>query len=91
MWIERAIAEAIAIHLSESSHHSYQSTFQDEADGPLDPDNKQNYLAMLRESFRLGRRAYAFIVTQTPDIWQQVDQRIHLDPEHSQLQCVYAE
>ena len=88
VWIERAIAEAIAIHLSESSQHSFQSTFQDEADGPLDPENKQNYLAMLRESFRLGRRHYAFIVTQTPDIWQQVDQRIHLDPARSEIQYV---
>ncbi|MDP2883710.1 MAG: hypothetical protein Q8P51_01650 [Ignavibacteria bacterium] len=88
VWIERAIAEAIAIHLSESSQHSFQSTFQDEADGPLDPENKQNYLAMLRESFKLGRRHYAFIVTQTPDIWQQVDQRIHLDPARSEVQYV---
>ncbi|MCX6141703.1 MAG: SMC family ATPase [Ignavibacteriales bacterium] len=88
VWIERAIAEAIAIHLSESSQHRFQSTFQDEADGPLDPENKQNYLAMLRESFKLGRRTYAFIVTQTPDIWQQVDQRIHLDPTRSEIQYV---
>jgi len=88
VWIERAIAEAIAIHLSESSHRSFGCTFQDEADGPLDPENKQNYLAMLRESFRLGRRCYGFIVSQTPDIWQQVDQRIHLDPARSQVQYV---
>ena len=86
VWIERAIAEAIAIHLSESSERSFQSTFQDEFDGPLDPGNKQNYLAMLRESFRLGRRYYAFIVTQTPEIWQQVEQRIHLDPVRSEIQ-----
>ena len=88
VWIERAIAEAIAIHLSESSQRSFQCTFQDEADGPLDPENKQNYLAMLRESFKLGRRCYGFIVSQTPDIWQQVDQRIHLDPARSQVQYV---
>jgi exonuclease SbcC len=89
VWIERAIAEAIAIHLSESSQHSFESTFQDEADGPLDPENKQNYLAMLRESFRLGHRHYTFVVTQTPDIWQQVDQRIHLEPANSRVRYVY--
>jgi exonuclease SbcC len=88
VWVERAIAEAIAIHLSSVSQHKFQTTFQDEADGPLDPENKQKYLAMLRESFRIGRRDFAFIVSQTPDIWQQVDQRIHLDPERSTIQYV---
>ena len=88
VWIERAIAEAIAIHLSESSDHEFESTFQDEADGPLDPENKHNYLAMLRESFHLGHRHFAFIVTQTPDIWQQVDQRIHLEPARSAIELV---
>jgi exonuclease SbcC len=88
VWVERAIAEAIAIHLSLVSQHRFQTTFQDEADGPLDPENKQKYLAMLRESFRIGRRDFAFIVSQTPDIWQQVDQRIHLDPERSRIDYV---
>lgn len=88
VWIERAISEAIAIYLSEKSGKEYLTAFQDESDGALDPDNKQNYLQMLRESFRLGRRHFTFVITQSPDIWQQVEQRIHLSRESS-IQLIY--
>ena len=80
VWIERAISEAIAIYMSEHSGCQLQTTFQDESDGPLDPDNKQNYFSLLRESFRLGRRFFTFIITQSPEIWEQIEQRIHLNP-----------
>ena len=80
VWIERAISEAIAIYMSEHSGCQLQTTFQDESDGPLDPDNKQNYFSLLRESFRLGRRFFTFIITQSPEIWEQIEQRIYLKP-----------
>ncbi len=88
VWIERAISEAIAIYLSRKSGKEYLTTFQDESDGALDPENKQNYLRMLQESFRLGRRAFTFVITQSPEIWQQVEQRIHLSRESS-MELVY--
>jgi exonuclease SbcC len=47
VWIERAISEAIAIYMSERSGRQLQATFQDESDGALDPDNKQNYFSLL--------------------------------------------
>ena len=81
--------EAIAIHLSAKSGREYLTSYADEADGALDPDNKQHFLDMLRESFRLGRRHFTFLVTQTPEIWTQVQQRVHLHPESSSLEVVY--
>ena len=89
VWIERAISEAIAIYMSERSGNQFLTTFQDESDGALDPENKQNYFSLLRESFKLGRRYYTFIITQSPDIWEQVAQRIHLKPEQSSIELVY--
>lgn len=89
VWIERAISEAIAIYMSERSGNQFLTTFQDESDGALDPDNKQNYFSLLRQSFRVGRRYYTFIITQSPDIWEQVAQRIHLKPEQSSIELVY--
>jgi exonuclease SbcC len=80
VWIERAISEAIAIYMSDHSGCQLQTTFQDESDGALDPDNKQNYFSLLRESFRLGRRFFTFIITQSPEIWEQIEQRICLTP-----------
>jgi len=78
VWIERAISEAVAIYHSEQSGREYGTSYQDEADGALDPENRQNYLRMLEEAFRVGRRSYTFVVTQSPELWQQVDQRIVL-------------
>lgn len=89
VWIEKAIQEAIAIYLSEKSGREYQTSYADEADGALDPDNKQHFLAMLRESFKLGRRHFTFLITQTPEIWAQVQQRIILHPGSSSIECVY--
>jgi exonuclease SbcC len=89
VWIEKAIQEAIAIYLSEKSGKEYLTSYADESDGALDPDNKQNFLDMLRESFKLGRRYFTLVITQTPEIWQQIQQRIHLVPAEGKLEFIY--
>ena len=75
-WIEKAIQEAVSIFMAEKSTREYLTTFADESDGALDPEKKQAFLDMMRESFRMGNRHYGLIITQTPDIWGQVQQRI---------------
>jgi exonuclease SbcC len=80
VWIERAISEAIAIYMSNRSGNALLTTFQDESDGALDPENRWNYFALLRESFRIGRRHFTFVITQSPDVWSEIEQRIHLEP-----------
>ena len=89
VWIEKAIQEAIAIYLSEKSGKEYLTSYADESDGALDPENKEHFLAMLRESFKLGRRHFTFLITQTPEIWQQIQQRIHLVPAGGKLEFIY--
>ncbi len=79
VWIDKAISEGISIYLSQKSGKEYLTSYSDEADGPLDPDNKDKFLQMMRESFTLGKRYYGLIISQTPELWQQIPQRIHLD------------
>ncbi len=79
VWVDRAISEGISIYLSQKSGKEYLTSYSDEADGPLDPDNKDKFLKMMRESFTLGKRYYGMIISQTPELWQQIPQRIHLD------------
>jgi len=88
VWIETALQEAIAIYLSEKSGKELLTSYQDEKDGALDPDNKQHFVEMSREAFRLGRRYFTFLITQTPDIWQQVQQRLHLHPENGTIEQI---
>jgi exonuclease SbcC len=88
VWIETALQEAIAIYLSEKSGKELLTSYQDEKDGALDPENKQHFVEMSREAFRLGRRYFTFLITQTPDIWQQVQQRLHLHPESGTIEQI---
>ena len=88
VWIETALQEAIAIYLSEKSGKELLTSYQDEKDGALDPDNKQHFVEMSREAFRLGRRYYTFLITQTPDIWQQVQQRLLLLPAEGRIEQI---
>lgn len=88
VWIETAIREAIAIYMSRKSGREYLTTESDERDGALEPVRKQQFLDLLRESFRLGRRHQTFIISQTPDVWGQIPQRIELVPSESLLRIV---
>ena len=88
VWIETALQEAIAIYLSEKSGREYLTSYADERDGALDPENKQHFLDMLRESFKLGRRHFTFVISQTPEIYEQIQQRLHLVPEKSAIEFV---
>lgn len=85
VWIEKAIQEAISIYLSEKSGREYMTSYSDEYDGALDPDNKQHFLEMLRESFRLGRRHHALVITQTPEIWEQIQQKLIMRPAENTI------
>lgn len=88
VWVEKAIQEAISIYLTEKSGREYLTSYSDEYDGALDPDNKQCFLDMLRESFRIGRRHHTLLITQTPEVWQQVQQRLIMHPETSEVEVV---
>ena len=79
VWIDKAISEGISIYLSQKSGKEYLTSYSDEADGPLDPENKDKFLKMMRESFILGKRYYGLIISQTPELWQAIPQRIYLD------------
>jgi exonuclease SbcC len=88
VWVEEALKDSIGIYNSEKSGHEFLTNFADEKDGALDPDNKQHFVEMSREAFRLGRRYYTFLITQTPEIWQQVQQRLHLHPEDGTIEQI---
>ncbi len=87
-WVERAIREAISIYMSEKSGKEYLTAFADEADGPLDPDNRQHFLDMIRESFKVGRRHYTFLISQNTEITGQIGQQIRLDAEAHTLNVI---
>jgi exonuclease SbcC len=78
VWINEALTRGIALYLSRESGNGYDTLFSDEADGPLDPERKVQFMRMKREVLRLGGYQREFFVSQTPELWAMADARIDL-------------
>ncbi len=77
VWIDKAIQEAVAIYMSQKSERTFQTSYNDEADGALSAEKKQKYLDMLRQSFALGNRKLSIVISHSAEVWQQIPQRVH--------------
>lgn len=86
VWVEKAIAEAITIHLNETTGLALETGYSDEADGALDPDRKQVYLDMLRAAHKRSNRWHTLVITHTEAIWAQITQRIILRPDTGEIE-----
>ncbi len=61
---------------------------QDEADGPLDPERAEAFLKTAFKAHKLTGAHHTILITQRPEIWNQVPQRIHLNPETGKIEMV---
>lgn len=76
VWINECLVRGIALHLAEASDKQFQTLFADEADGPLDPDRKRQFMSMKRAVLARGGYDREFIVTQTPELVELCDAAI---------------
>lgn len=79
VWINEALTRSIALYLARESGNGYDTLFSDEADGPLDPERKVQFMRMKREVLRLGGYQREYFVSQTPELWAMADARIELE------------
>jgi len=82
VWVEESLRKAVAIFLFQRSGSAsrYQTLFQDEVDGALDPERAQAFLETTREAHRLTGAHHTILVSQRPDFHEQIDQKIVLNP-----------
>jgi exonuclease SbcC len=82
VWVEESLRKAVAIFLFQRSGSAsrFQTLFQDEVDGALDPERAQAFLETTREAHRLTGAHHTILVSQRPDFHEQIDQRIILSP-----------
>jgi len=82
VWVEEALRKAVAIFLYQRSESAsrFQTLFQDEVDGALDPERAQAFLETTREAHRLTGAHHTLLVSQRPDFHEQIDQKIVLNP-----------
>jgi exonuclease SbcC len=78
VWINEAMARGIALYLAQNSGAQYETLFSDEADGPLDPERKKQFMRMKREVLRIGGYKREFFVSQHPDNWALADKQIDM-------------
>jgi exonuclease SbcC len=88
VWVEESIRKAVTIYLINSSGRDYKTLYQDEADGALDPGRAQAFLDTAFKAHELTGVHHTIIITQRPEIWQQINQRIMLDPEKGVIETV---
>lgn len=78
VWINEALTRGIALYLAQNSGVQYETLFSDEADGPLDPERKKQFMRMKREVLRIGGYKREFFVSQHPDNWALADKQIDM-------------
>ena len=81
VWIEKALAEAITIYNNDNTEIRQQTGFSDEADGALDPENKQHFLEMLRIAHKKAGRHHTILITHTKETQEQISSRIIMRPD----------
>lgn len=73
VWINDCLVRALAVHMAHGTGGGVQTLFSDEADGPLDPDRKRQYMAMKRAVLSAGGYEREFFISQTPELNAMAD------------------
>lgn len=73
-----AMSEAVGVYLRNSIGLDLKTSFVDEADGPLDPVNRADYLRTRSHVHELCGLYHTFIISQSPDIYEQIPQKLML-------------
>jgi exonuclease SbcC len=76
VWIKRALYDAFAIVRARNTGVQFLTTFQDEADGALDPDARVRYFAMMEAAHRESGRHHTILITHSSELQQMIEQRV---------------
>lgn len=73
VWVNECLTKAIALYLAQSNNTTFETLFSDEADGPLDPERKRQFIDMKRAVLKSGGYQREFFISQTPELWELAD------------------
>jgi DNA repair exonuclease SbcCD ATPase subunit len=79
--IDTALRLSIIVENVQRSGYDFKTLFLDEPTGALSQENAPKYVDMVRLAMREGHFHHAFIVTHTPEVWEQADARIIVDKD----------
>lgn len=78
IWNNDALCSAIAVYMNQQSGRNYECRMSDEADGALDAEKKQQYMAMKREVLKIAGLDREFFISHSPSTWALADAVIDL-------------
>ena len=73
IWCLTALRLAMTLLSKEKGGHSFLTAFSDESDGPLDPENAQNYVSMYRSFMDVGRFDSFIFISHRPECRSMAD------------------
>jgi DNA repair protein SbcC/Rad50 len=76
VWFKRALYDAFAVIRARNTGIQFLTVFQDETDGALDPEARQQYLRMLEAAHRESGRFQTILISHSSEIQQMVEQTI---------------
>ncbi len=79
IWINEALARAIALYQAQTSGRHYECLFADESDGALDGEHKRRFMAMKRRVLELGGYEREIFISHTPELWEMADAVINME------------
>ncbi|MRT30999.1 AAA family ATPase [Herbaspirillum sp. CAH-3] len=78
VWVNECLARGISLYNDISKGGNPQTLFSDEADGPLDPERKRQFMKMKRAVMDSGNYEREFFITQTPELTAEADHIINV-------------
>lgn len=79
VWLNMALAYAVAIYLRDASGVDYETMIGDEVDDGLTGERKEQFYRMDREAMRLGGYTRRIFVSHHPAAWELADLVVDLD------------
>jgi DNA repair protein SbcC/Rad50 len=76
--LDEALRLALSIYNTQRSGYDTKTLWRDEKVGPLDPENANRYMAMLRRAAEIGGFDRILMIAQAPAVWEQADARVML-------------
>lgn len=78
IWINEALCRAVALFQAQQAGHHYECLMSDEADGALDGEKRQQFMAMKRKVLEIGNYDREIFISHSPETWDVADTKINL-------------
>ena len=78
VWIKRALYDAFGIIRARNTGLKFLTVMQDESDGALDPEHREQYARMLEAAHTESGRYHTIMITHSAEVQAMLSQRIEV-------------